>query len=150
MAARELIEGAMDIPLSATGFKKKSATWHRDYADVVLIVNLQKSQYSTKFYVNFGIYVKSLGGGGEIKEHLCHVRFRLPAIVSAHNEEVEAVFDLENESLSAHERREAITALIGDVALPVLTELASRERLVEAINSGRLANAMIHRQLREL
>lgn len=45
------------IPL---GFKKKDNYWVVNGDEVTKMVNLQKSQYSSSYYINFGYILKSI------------------------------------------------------------------------------------------
>lgn len=48
--------------LKDKGFKKRNLTWIKYNDDIGIVVNIQGSQYDTDgFYVNLGVYIKSLG-----------------------------------------------------------------------------------------
>lgn len=151
MADPKLVQQAVGAPLAAAGFKRKSNTWYLENEDVVILVNLQKSQYSRKYYVNCGISLKRLGGDPPKREHLCHVRFRLTAIApDVDCRSIGSVFDLEDETLSDEERRDKITSLIRELALPFLERCSSDEGIVEAIKNGKLNHALVNKQVRDL
>lgn len=151
MADSKLVKEALGAPLKEAGFKKKSDSWYWSNDEVVLLVNLQKSQYGDQYYVNGGVALKSLGAAEFPKEHHCHIRFRLTAVVSEEeSKEIESVFDLENESLSDQQRKEEISRLVTDVALPILQACSSESGIGETVKSGRLAKAMIHKQVKDL
>lgn len=116
-----------------------------------MLVNLQKSQYGDQFYVNCGVALKSLGAAEFPKEHHCHIRSRLTAIISdEENKNIESVFDLENGSLSDEQRKDKISRLIRDIALPFLKECSTRIGIVETLKGGRLAKSMVHKQVKDL
>lgn len=151
MADSKLVKEALGAPLVEAGFKKKSDSWYWRNDEVVLLVNLQKSQYGDQYYVNCGVALKSLGAVEFPKEHHCHIRFRLTAVVSDEERKgIEPVFDLENDSLSDHQRKDKISRLIRDIALPILNGCSSRDGITEALRSGKLAKAMVHKQVKDL
>ncbi|MBZ2190600.1 DUF4304 domain-containing protein [Alcanivorax sp. JB21] len=151
MADSKLVKEALGAPLKEAGFKKKSDSWCWSDNEVVLLVNIQKSQYGGQYYVNGGVAVKTLGEAEFPKEHHCHIRFRLTAVVSdEERKEIESVFDLENESLSDQKRKEEISRLVKDVALPILQGCSSESSMAETVKSGRLAKAMVHKQVKGL
>lgn len=151
MTDLKLVKEALGVPLKEAGFKKNADSWYFSNKDVVLLVNLQKSQYGNQYYVNGGIALKSLGAAEFVKEHLCHIRFRLTSLVSEEEgKKIESVFDLENESLTDQQRTEEISTLVRNVALPILQECLSESDIVKTVKSGMLAKAMIHKQVKEL
>ncbi|WP_454744401.1 DUF4304 domain-containing protein [Ciceribacter selenitireducens] len=151
MADPKLVQQAVGAALAAAGFKRKSDTWRSENEHVVILVNLQKSQYSRQYYVNCGISLKRLGGDPPKREHLCHVRFRLTAIApDVDRRSIDSIFDLEDETLADEEHRERITSLIRDLALPFLQECSSGEGIAEAIKNGKLDHALVSKQVRDL
>ncbi|MFD2423652.1 DUF4304 domain-containing protein [Ralstonia solanacearum] len=61
MIDSKIIKMALGAPLIEAGFKKKSDSWYLGNDEVVILVNIQKSQYGYQYYVNCGISVRSLG-----------------------------------------------------------------------------------------
>lgn len=151
MADSKLVKEALGAPLKEAGFKKKSDSWYLANDEVVLVVNIQKSQYGDQYYVNGGVALKSLGAAEFPKEHHCHIRFRIEDVVLDEQEkEIESVFNLENELLSEQQRKEEISRLIRDIALPILQGCSSESGIAETVKSGRLAKAMVHKQVKDL
>ena len=164
MADSRLVKEMLDVPLKKAGFKEepdsgywnagfkeKPGSWYWNNDEVVLLVNLQKSQYGDQYYLNGGIALKSLGAAAFPLERHCTIRFRLTAVVSEEErKEIESVFDLENESLPDTYRKEAISRLVADVMLPVIKGCLSESDIAETVKRGRLANAMIHKQVKDL
>ncbi|MDB0572943.1 DUF4304 domain-containing protein [Ralstonia solanacearum] len=150
MIDSKIIKMALGAPLIEAGFKKKSDSWYFGNDEVVLLVNIQKSQYGDQYYVNCGISVRSLGGVEFPKEQNCHIRFRLTAIFPEEKrKEFEALFDLESELFSDHQRSEEISRIVKNIVLPILQRCSYREGIVEAVRSGALANAMVYKEIKE-
>jgi len=67
-------------------FKKTGSTWRRDQETSIAVFNIQKSRWGGEaFFINIGVYFKSLGNDLSPTHNKCHVQFRLdhnePAIV---------------------------------------------------------------------
>jgi hypothetical protein len=75
------LEAAVAGALRSNVFKKKSRTWWRTTDDVIQVVNLQKSAYGERLYVNLGLYIRSLGSEQNPPEYRCHIRVRLERLV---------------------------------------------------------------------
>ncbi|PTT89210.1 hypothetical protein DBR42_08310 [Pelomonas sp. HMWF004] len=76
------IEIAIASPLKVLGFRKKSRTWWRTTEDTICVLNLQKSPFGERLYVNLGVYLRVLGSDLNPPENQCHVRVRLERIAS--------------------------------------------------------------------
>ena len=150
MGDSRLVKEALGTPLKEVGFKKKSDSWYWQNDEVVLMVNLQKSQYGDQYYVNGGVALKALGSSEFPKEHQCHIRFRLTAVASDdETKQIEAAFDLEDKSFPDHQREEEISRLVRDVALPILQGCSSESGISETVKSVKLGNAMIHKKVKD-
>jgi hypothetical protein len=137
----------VDKVLRAHGFSKSGATWHRDEEETTLVVNLQKSQYSDKFYVNLAVWLKALGNETNPKEHKCHIRGRLDAVAG---DAAETLFDCENTTLSDVDRAKAIESSLTDHAIPFLLECRSVALLNKQLKRGKLNRFFVVKEVNEL
>lgn len=69
--------------MKSRGFRKSGATWHRDQGRIIQVLNIQKSQWSDRFYINVGVYLKDLGTEARPTEYRCHVRCRAEQLVAS-------------------------------------------------------------------
>jgi Domain of unknown function (DUF4304) len=137
--------------LSAAGYIKKSDTWYLRSDEAMILINIQKSQYGNQFYINCGVSLNALISIEFPKEHQCSIRFRIEDIVSSRSENsIAALLNLEDVSISESQRKDGILELIVEYALPTLNTLSTIKGIGEAIRSGALANAMIHKHVKEL
>lgn len=138
MAVSNFLKSVIDDPLKKLGFTKKSNSWYLVNEEVVLVVNLQKSQYGEQHYVNLGVALKSFGADGFPKEHLCDIRFRLSSVVpKERREECDIAFDLEK-GLTDQERRVVVIDFFERYGLSLLMVCQSISSLAEAYKSGKL------------
>ncbi len=129
-------------------FKKKGSSWYRATDWSVAVVNLQKSNWGAQYYVNLGVSLTAFGGDRFPKEHHCHVRTRLDAL-RGDNEGIKLALDLE-QSLTPDERNEILTSALIQYALPLLDQCATCGGFEQALKSGQLGSALIHKHVAEL
>lgn len=94
------------IPL---GFKRKGNNWIINGEEINKIINLQKSQYSNSFYINYGYIMKSLPLEGFVH----HVDNRLSSTDKSEQEYITKLLDLESE-MEDLVRFEALEKLINN------------------------------------
>lgn len=93
------------------------------------MLNLHKSQYDTRYYVNVAFWLLPLGGAETPKENECHVRSRLAQLVPYELEErVNELFDLDSPMDDATHRDELLTMLRRQL-LPLMDSSTTVERL---------------------
>lgn len=64
--------------LKLQGFKKSNATWRKDFGESIAVLNVQKSQWNDGvYYINVGIYLKTLGKEVAPTQNRCHIGQRL-------------------------------------------------------------------------
>lgn len=120
MRERDIVQETFDSLSREAGFVKKSGSWYRRQAETIAVLNLQRSQYGPRYYVNVALWLLPLGDSDSPKEHMCHVRTRLDELVGVEWEErVAALFDVEVEIEDETRRAEMIGLFRGEL-LPVL------------------------------
>ncbi|WP_457150720.1 DUF4304 domain-containing protein, partial [Mesorhizobium sp. P5_C1] len=100
------LESLLNKDLSANGFKKKSATWYRQDAGALQVVNLQKSNFGLRFYVNIGCVPNGMSVEGlpTPKEYDCPIKIRLDSAFPDQKTRIEETLDLEISGLKDDER----------------------------------------------
>lgn len=148
MAISILLKDALAKPLTNAGFSKKSNNWYWTNEEVILVVNLQKSQYGDQYYVNCAIALKVLGAEGFPKEHLCDIRFRLSSVVpKEQRKECDAAFDLEKESLADADRKVIVASLFEQYGLSLLLTCKSIVSITNAYKTGQLPDWAISKKV---
>jgi hypothetical protein len=117
------VESILKPALKSHGFRKKGGTWWRQLDNFIQIINIQGSQWSKRFYLNLGVYIKELGDKEWPAEYDCHVRVRLSSIT-----ESTLVNDLLNyeEDLEG-KKREEISEIVVKEGIPWLDRCSSIE-----------------------
>lgn len=143
---RQLAEALSPI-LKAAGYRKRALNWHRDWADTISVLNLQKSQWGDQFYINCAIYLKALGDEETPPAYRCHIRIRLDDLLPKRSR-LHELLDFEK-NIKKETRLGEIEELVKSVALPWLEEHAQIERLKSVVRSDEPRNIFIHMAIRE-
>lgn len=135
--------------LKSTGFARKSTTWYSEREDTVLVVHLQKSDWSKQYYINLGVWVKDLGWPIKLPPpvHKCQARQRLCSMT---DEKLKAVLDLEDEATQEAQRAVALESAMRELGLPFLERCSSLAGLKREIESGELRHALVFKTLKDL
>ena len=120
------------IPL---GFKRKGNNWVQNGSELSKIINLQKSNYSNAFYINYGYVIKCL----ELTTNT-HIENRLASIDNVEQKELTNLLDLENE-MSNDTRFAKLKKFINDkIVLQIQSVNTEADILSELKNRSHLNN----------
>jgi len=119
MSNRNVVQRAFDCFGQEAGFEKHSGSWYRRTDEVILVLNLQKSQYSPSYYLNQGFWLRVLGDERFPKEEKCHIRVRLGSLLPHIAKDLEQLLDLRYE-MPEEERFESLIALLRERLLPII------------------------------
>jgi hypothetical protein len=123
VAERNAIQRAIDEFAQAGGMVKQSGSWYLTRDEVTVLVNLQKSQYSSSYYLNVGFWFAALAENRFPKEQECHVRVLAELLIPAIAAELKELLDLQT-SVPDADRQRRLQAVLSSELLPVL-ELGS-------------------------
>lgn len=124
-----LIQSRLDKLARANGFEKKAGSWYLRRDETILVLNLQKSNYGGRYYLNVAVWLRELGDETAPKEQNCHIRTRLGRLVVDPD-----VIDrlLDNEWAEIHPATDSEFVSVMSAALgPVIEGSASVEALRE-------------------
>lgn len=117
------------------GFRKKGQTWYLHGPDCVVVLNLQKDDFSDLYFVNFGIWLSSLGDAQYPPESHCHVGSRLEELFPSHREMI-----LDGCTMSSDPSAlEPFIALLHSDVVPLCKRCLTLEGLKEEIAAGRVS-----------
>jgi hypothetical protein len=124
LSKEELIERLKPV-LKEQGFKKTKTTWRKSVDGLVLVLNVQGSQWSKEdYYINLGVYIQELGPRENPTENICHIQTRVEE-----NQEFESLVD---EVLGWFERYgdlAKLRTLKSQNSLPAMTMVVAHEYL---------------------
>ena len=139
--ANAVIKSAVAKTLKDAGFLQNGTTWYSDRADTILVVQLQKSRYSSQYYINAAVWVKKLGPASTPREPACHIRRR------AGGAKLEAALNGDDVSLDSAQRERQIAAGIKRSTLSFLTACESLGKIRELLATDKLNNALVCKEV---
>lgn len=132
MEKKELASILSEI-LVPIGFKKKGNYWVMNGGEITKMVNLQKSQFSNRFYINYGYSLKTIP-----LEDMMHIYNRVASFDNNENKRIDEILDLEsnipNEERASELRKILLEKLVHKISsvnteADVLEELKKRPQL---------------------
>ncbi len=109
----------VDDLLKPCGFRKKGNYWKLETEEIEKIIDLQKSNFSNLYYVNYGYNLKNLNYD-EVRTHIFNG--------IAQNE----VFDLEN-NINQKIRIEKIQKIFKDELIPNVNQINTESDIIELL-----------------
>jgi len=89
------------------GFKRKGNSWVENGSELSKLVNLQKSNYSNSFYINYGYNMRGL----ETNTFFLHIYYRLGGADKEEQKRITDLLDLEN-GINAEQRLSGLRLFI--------------------------------------
>lgn len=81
MSVRNEVQQAYDLASKGAGYVKHSGSWYKRLPETIAVLNLQKSQYGPKYYVNLALWLLPLGEATYPKVAECHLFARIEKLV---------------------------------------------------------------------
>lgn len=126
---RNIIQLAFDDFGRARGGRKKAGSWYLATPESVIVLNLQKSNYSPRYYINFGLWFLGIGPASDPRPTHCHLQARLESLVSEDDRpRLETLLDLD-ESMRDESRHDALLSALEDWLMPFIEAGSSLSNL---------------------
>lgn len=146
MIDKKTLKKTFGAPLSADGYVRKGQSWYKSGTGVTVVVNLQKSDFAEKYYVNIAFLIQSLTDETYLPEYKCHIMLRAGWLHAEAPRILEQCFRLDNDDLDAIEQASCVGAFVRDVIMPFCGRLLSLEELMETYLSGGFSRALVRRE----
>ncbi len=127
------LKKAFGNALRREGFTRKGGDWYIRGDDTIVVINLQPNDFRSAWYVNVGVWIRTLGDELWPKSHKCQVQIRVPRLWPLRMDEIDALFDLECGSGSDDERAAALSGFVTQDLAPACRAFLERKSLVDAI-----------------
>ena len=124
MEKRQLTNVLNEILISI-GFKKKGNYWVINGDVITKMVNLQKSNYSNAFYINYGYILNSIPLGNL----MMHVYNRVTSLDIEERDRITALLDLES-NISDEERIKALKEILQSKLVKKIQAVKTEEDLL--------------------
>ena len=138
------LESSISPPLKAQGFRKKSRTWWRTTEETIQVLNLQKSPFGERLYINLGVYVRQLGKESNPAQHNCHVHTRLEQVAA--EEYWNCIVSAESEPVPPPE---LVAAILTD-GIEWLDQVSTIQGIRSYLRAGGSKRGMVFASVREL
>lgn len=145
----EILARLINDSLRKHGFKKKGSTWHLESPECISVLNVQRSQWGDKYYINLGVLVKQLDNIPSPKEYQCHFRDRLSHIVG-NSAKMELEPDFEDPSSTEEQKAQTVREAIETHAIPLLLSLQTLEGIKRTFSEKRISPAFAADKLTKL
>ncbi|MBL7762203.1 MAG: DUF4304 domain-containing protein, partial [Chitinophagaceae bacterium] len=120
--------GIIEEILAPINFRKKGNSWIKMRSELSNVVNLQKSKFGDRFYVNYGYIINSL----PIEDSLMHIFNGLGSLNEQENFRIQEVLNLENDIPDA-ERKNEFTIIFKSIVLKSFDGIETEADLVQEL-----------------
>ncbi len=137
--------------LNRHGYQKRSGGWNRSSADLLQIVNLQKSNFGMQYYVNLGFMPLDMldDSSCSIKENQAELRVRMTSIMDENNDGIDAIFNLDI-NYEKEDRVKDIECAIEQLVSTFLDKLRTISDLKIAHSKGELKKFLITKEAQSI
>jgi len=130
-----------------SGFAKKGQSWFLRGRDAIVVVNLQKSDFADKFYVNIGIWLRALGESEFPAENHCHIQVRLANLFSGQVSLIDKACSLE---FAEQSDVDELQTILRERLVPFCQHSLTLDGLRQNAEARLFAGALVFRQAGEL
>lgn len=132
-----------------SGYRRASSTWYHLGDDLIRVVNLRRSSFSARYYLNAALSLRALDEQERPKEHQCPIRARLESLAPhSAGKMITDVLDLDL-PMPDSKRQEAVVALLRAYILPFFANWSSAEQIRENLREGRGSGLLVTARLKE-
>lgn len=148
MGDANLLRKALTRSLGPVGFSRRRNSWIRRNDEIVEVINLQKSQWSPQYYLNFGFWLRSLGEELFPRTERCHINGRVNRVVPSGGGLVE-LLDLASDIEDAQRSDALVRVLVGEL-VPFVDGTRTEHGLRSHFKAGRFESCGVHVRARPL
>ena len=143
----KIFKDILKVFLKPLGFKKNGSRWHLYHEEVIVVIELLRSSWGPKYYLELGLYLRTLGESLTPKQVECHIRLSLTDLVVAEERaKIDAIFNLEN-PVSEKMRITEITNILKCLLPPFLASCTSLKDLSQHFKSGLFDHCFVHKDV---
>jgi len=120
MIDKRKLSVALTSALGKFGFVRKGSTWNLQKEDVISVLNLQKSNYDSTYFINLGFWLRAIADVTFPKEEQCHIRARADDVWPAADLNIEEVMGEGTLTNEGTERLNAFNTFVEENIVPLL------------------------------
>jgi hypothetical protein len=145
MIDKKTFKKAFGAPMQKAGSVKKGQSWYFEGKDAVVVINLQKSDWSELYYINLGIWLKAFGEATFPQFNHCHLYYRVEHFFPEQRALTLVGCDLER---SDPEILDDLSMFIGRQLIPFAQECTDENKLRELMSRGVLEGGLVRIEAR--
>lgn len=130
-----------------TDFTKKRQSWYLPGKDTIVVVNLQKSDFADKFYVNIGIWLRAIGESEFPGENHCQIQVRLGSLFPERASLIDKACSLE---FAEQSDVDELIAILKEQLVPFCLLSLTLDGVRQNAEAKRFAGALVFKQARAL
>jgi Domain of unknown function (DUF4304) len=146
MMDKKEFKKAISGVLKREGFSNKGQSFFKSGADCIVVLNLQKSDYEDKYYVNLGFWLKEAGEVIFPADNHCHIQARLISLFPEYAHAIESGCRLDA-NLSDFS---VFIEFLKNSVVPFCNECLTIGSLKEKIEHGVFGNALIMKTAKDI
>jgi len=140
MIDKKDIKKALGEVFQEVGFLHKGQSWFLTGSDSIVVINLQKSDFDKKYYINIGVWLKRFGDVSFPKENQCHIQTRLTSLFNEHASLIEDACSLEK---GTETNMKELVDFLRAKAVPFFRTCSTEEGLSENFRAGCFRRALV-------
>ncbi|WP_339735632.1 DUF4304 domain-containing protein [uncultured Gimesia sp.] len=140
MITTRLLNNAIHTELKPHGFQRKGSNWYLSSEQVIVVLNLQRSQYSATYFLNLGFWLQQIEHIDFPGEHQCHIRTRASSLwpEGTHRPEegpprIADLLSIDDYPCNEGQRLERIRQFVAEKLVPTLKAGVSVEGLKQLL-----------------
>jgi hypothetical protein len=147
MIDKKTFKKALAQPLEEAGFIKKGQSWYLDGKDTIVVTNLEKCDWNETYFINIGIWMKTLGNADFPQYNHCHLYYRAESLFPEQRELILIGCNLEktNKEILAY-----LSMFVQVLLVPFLRKCADEANLREYMRDGLLDDGLVRKEARQL
>lgn len=145
MIDKKSFKKAIARPLEAARLVRKGQSWYLNGRDAIVVLNLQKSDWANKYFINVGIWLRALGESEYPDENDCHLSHRLERLFPEKQKLISEGASLEHDNLQL---LQSLSQFIETEVVPFLQECTDNSNLRKFMISGRFKSGFVMKDAR--
>jgi len=143
MSTQNLVQSTFDQFAKELGGRKKSGSWYIAGPDAVVVLNLQKSNYASNYYINIGLWFTGVGPANHPRPTYCHLQTRAESLVDdTYRPLLEALLTVESEWPKGEHQRGLLEILDSQIS-PYIEAGQTLTGLATSVGQRLLAKSLL-------
>jgi|SRR5882724_7239317 len=145
-----LVEQMVGNELRQLGFKSESSSWHRDVGEIIHVAGLQKSKWSSDYYINLAVWIKSIAKDNAPDPSQCPLQCRIDAIPDNPEELVNALTEEDSWRMDPDHRNEVIKYALCNADFMFFSKLKTLADVIGFLKASKWEQLAVDRELARL